>query len=62
MKEYLLEVEDIYENDRVDRFVTGNLADFSRSYIQKLIDSGDLLVNGKTVRSSYRVKAGDSIR
>ena len=62
MKEYLLEVEDIYENDRVDRFVTNNLADFSRSYIQKLIDSGDLSVNGRSVRPSYRVKTGDNIR
>ncbi len=62
MKEYLLTVDDISENDRVDRFVVNNLADFSRSYIQKLVESGDLTVNGKTVRSSYRVKQGDEIR
>ena len=62
MKEYLLEVEDIYENDRVDRFVVSELADFSRSYIQKLIESGDLTVNGQTVRSSYKVRSGDRIK
>ena len=62
MKEYLLEVEDIYENDRVDRFVADNLADFSRSYIQKLIENEDLTVNGKTVRASYKVRTGDKIR
>ena len=62
MKEYLLEVEDIYENDRVDRFVVSELADFSRSYIQKLIESGDLTVNGQNVRSSYKVRTGDRIK
>lgn len=62
MKEYLLEVEDIYENDRVDRFVADNLADFSRSYIQKLIENEDLTVNGKAVRASYKVRTGDNIR
>ncbi len=61
MKEYLLIVEEDYENDRVDRYVCTTLADFSRSYIQKLVESGDLTVNGRAVRSSYRVKIGDSI-
>ena len=62
MSEYLLEVDEIDENDRVDRFVVSNLADFSRSYIQKLISSEDLTVNGEAVRPSYRVKYGDRIK
>ncbi len=61
MKEYILTVDDIYENDRVDRYVCSVLADFSRSYIQKIIENGDLTVNGKNVRSSYKVRVGDVI-
>ena len=61
MKEYTLIVEEDYENDRVDRYVRSVLADFSRSYVQKLIESSDLTVNGSQVKSSYRVKTGDCI-
>ena len=61
MKEYTLIVEEDYENDRVDRYVRSVLADFSRSYIQKLIENHELTVNSAPVRSSYRVNAGDEI-
>ncbi|MBO4267190.1 MAG: RluA family pseudouridine synthase [Lachnospiraceae bacterium] len=62
MKEYTLTVEEYFENDRIDRYVCDALADFSRSYIQKLIASGDITARGKAVRSSYRVKTGDIIK
>ncbi len=61
MKEYLLGVEEDMENERIDKFVTYALADFSRSYIQKIIESGDLTVNGKTIKPSYKVRNKDSI-
>lgn len=62
MKEYTLTVEEYFENDRIDRYVCDALADFSRSYIQKLIGSGDVTADGRSVKSSYRVKTGDRIR
>ena len=62
MKEYTLTVEEYFENDRIDRYVCDALADFSRSYIQKLIESGDVTADGRSVKSSYRVKTGDRIR
>ncbi|MBO4889396.1 MAG: RluA family pseudouridine synthase [Lachnospiraceae bacterium] len=61
MKEYTLIVEEDYENDRVDRYVRSVLADFSRSYIQKLIENHELTINNEPVRSSCRVKTGDVI-
>ena len=61
MKEYTLTVEEYYDNERIDRYVCDALADFSRSYIQKLIESGDITAEGKTVKASYRVKTGDKI-
>ncbi len=62
MKEYNLTVEEDLENERIDRYVTSVLADLSRSYIQKLIESGNITVYGKPVRSSYKVKPDDVIR
>lgn len=61
MKEYLLNVEEDMENERIDKFVTCALADFSRSYIQKIIESGDLTVNGMTIKPSYKVRNKDII-
>ncbi len=62
MKEYLLRVEEDNENERIDRYVAGVLADLSRSYIQKLIESGNLSVDGKNVKSGYKLKKGQQIR
>lgn len=62
MKEYQLSVEEEYDNERIDRYVCSVLADLSRSYIQKIIDDGGVTVNGRTVKASYKVKPGESIR
>lgn len=62
MKEYFLTVEEDNENERIDRFVCDVLADLSRSYIQKLIEGGNITVGDKAVKSSYKVKRGDTIR
>jgi len=61
MKQYELTVEEDFENERIDRYICDALADFSRSYIQKLIDNGDVTANGKSVKSSYKVKPSDKI-
>lgn len=47
------------EGQRLDRVVTSRLADTSRSFVQKLIESGDVLVNGAAERASYKVQSGD---
>ncbi len=62
MKEYLLKVEEDLENERIDRYVTGVLADLSRSYIQKLIDDGNITINARPVKASYKVKPGEEIK
>ena len=61
MKEYLLRVEEEYDNERIDRYVCSALADFSRSYIQKLIEDGKVTANGKNIKASYRVRPEDEI-
>ena len=47
---------------RIDRFLGSRLEQVSRSYLQKLVKDGEVLVNGKQVKSSYKVENGDRIR
>ncbi len=55
------EVYEVTENGaRIDKWLSEN-SELSRTRIQALADEGRITVNGKTVRSSYRVEAGDRI-
>lgn len=58
---FRLTVPDDAVSERIDRFVTARLPDTSRSFVQHLIEAGDVLVNGGQVRASYKVAAGDEI-
>lgn len=54
----------LYENDkseRLDKFLTSYFCEFTRSYIKTLIEKGNVLVNGKVVKSGYALKASDEI-
>lgn len=46
---------------RLDKYVIQALPQFSRSYIQRLIDQGYILVNGRKAKASHRLNANDSI-
>lgn len=46
---------------RLDKYLAELLPDLSRSYIQKLIQDGNVLVNEKTVKANYKVTAGERI-
>ena len=58
-EEYLVPEEQAGE--RIDKFLTESCPDFSRSFLQKLLKSGLVDVNGKAVKSSYRLSAGESV-
>src|SRR5262245_17594786 len=47
---------------RLDQYVALNFSDFSRSLIQKSIESGDITVNGHASKASYKVRSGDKLR
>lgn len=49
------------DKDRIDKFLSRELADLSRSYIQKLLKEQNILVNGKVVKANYKLSAGDSV-
>jgi 23S rRNA pseudouridine1911/1915/1917 synthase len=46
---------------RIDKFLTGKIHQISRNRIQAAADADNILVNGKPVKSSYKVKPLDSI-
>lgn len=47
---------------RIDAWVTSQVENLSRSYVQKLIDQGNIQVNGSKVKTNYKLKAGDEVR
>jgi 23S rRNA pseudouridine1911/1915/1917 synthase len=46
---------------RLDKYVSENYAALSRSRAQKLIEDGNITVNGKVVRSSFKLSQGDKV-
>lgn len=58
---YNLTVEFDEEGLRLDQFLAQMLTAQSRSYLQKLIRQGNILVNGSVKKPSYDVKEGDEI-
>jgi len=46
---------------RLDAHLAAQIPDWSRARIQRLIEDGDVLVNGRVVKSSYKLRAGDVI-
>ncbi len=56
-----ISVEEKSAGQRLDKFVNGEFSDFSRSFIQNLIENGDILLNGKKVKTGAKVAEGDVI-
>lgn len=46
---------------RIDKYLAGVCEGLSRSYLQKLLKSGDVLVNGEPVKGSYKICEEDRI-
>ena len=43
------------QNTRIDRFLADQLDGLSRSYIQKLVENGQVTVNDKPVKCNYKL-------
>lgn len=56
-----LEADENSVDERIDKYLGAVLSDRSRSFLQKLIREGGVLVNGKPVKASYRVDGDDQI-
>ncbi len=61
MDKFLFQITEDMEDERIDRCVSALIDSLSRSFIQKMIKEERVLVNGKVVKGSYRVKDGDEV-
>ena len=59
MKQYIIKKEQ--KNIRIDKLISELEKDLSRSSIQRMIEEGNILVNGKKVKSSYKVEEDNVI-
>ena len=58
MKEIIVDQKN---KERIDKYITNRIPDLSRMMVQKLIEENQILVNEKTVKTSYSVQKGDKI-
>lgn len=49
------------EGLRLDRYLSAVLPDYSRSYLQRLIESGRVAVGGKPAKASTKLRAGQEV-
>ncbi len=61
MSQIRLEADESYMDERLDKFLSAVLPDQSRSYLQKMIKDGSVLVNGKVQKASYRMEDQDEV-
>lgn len=59
MRKYIVNDGEI--NKRIDSYIAGKDQEISRVAVQRLIEQGKILVNGKKVKVSYKVQLGDTI-
>ncbi len=50
-----------YVGIRIDKCLSELLTDYSRAYIQKLLDESNITVNNKSIKSNYKLRAGDNV-
>lgn len=48
--------------ERLDLFIVSQFSEYSRSWVQKSIERGEILINQKVVKKNYILKNGDEIK
>jgi 23S rRNA pseudouridine1911/1915/1917 synthase len=56
-----VELQVTSEKGRLDRFLAEGVPDLSRSAAQRLIDGGQVSVNGEAAKASYKIRKGDHV-
>lgn len=60
METYLFEIQE-NQQMRLDKYLAEQFPEHTRSYLQKLIKDGEVLVNGKNVKTGYQLSKGDEV-
>lgn len=61
MDRFCFEITESEEDERIDKCLALLVDSLSRSFIRKMIDSGNVRVNGAAAKASYRVKQEDLV-
>lgn len=56
----ILEITENQAGERIDRFFADS-QDLTRSFLQKILKEGEVIVNGKSVKANYKLRKGDRI-
>ena len=59
MKEYIVSQEE--KGKRLDAYIPSVDLDITRTSAQRLIEDGNILVNGKNAKVSYKIQENDKI-
>ena len=54
----ILEITENQAGERIDRFLADS-QDLTRSFLQKILKEGEVIVNGKSVKANYKLRKGD---
>ncbi|MFZ0035181.1 MAG: S4 domain-containing protein, partial [Sedimentisphaerales bacterium] len=60
-RQLTLQVGNSIKERRVDKYLHGRFGNFSRVMLQEIIKGGGVKVNGKVVKSSFKLSPGDKI-
>lgn len=61
MEQIKVKEEKMKQGMRIDRYLSEKYPEHSRSYLQKLIKDGNVLVNGNTVKANYKLSEQDEL-
>ena len=56
-----IEIEEDFDDIRVDKVLAAYLSELSRTYIQKLIENGNVTLAGKTLKANFKVTSGQEL-
>lgn len=56
----ILEITENQAGERIDQFLADS-QDLTRSFLQKILKEGEVIVNGKSVKANYKLRKGDRI-
>ncbi len=56
-----IEIEEEYDDIRIDKVLSAYLSDLSRTYIQKLIEGGMVTIAGKPLKANFKVASGQEV-
>ncbi len=57
-----LTIDRSFPAERLDTWLRGKFPELSRGAIQRLIEAGDILVNGRPVKATHSPRAGEQVR